>query len=452
MSKKNLVLFIAFLFLFALAQKAFSQDVLSTYIKLALDSNVALKQKNFDIQEARIDLERAKTLFYPSVNFSSQYTVANGGRSIDIPVGDLLNPVYGTLNQLTSSTKFPQIQNQSVKFLPNDYNDSKIELTVPIYNANLKYNKELKEGLINNYLEDEVIYKRDLVLNVKQAYYAYLQTAKAVSIYTNALATVNENLRFSEKLVKNNAATKDIFLKAKAQVSNVQSLLAEAKQEQNNAAAYLNFLLNRPLNAIVAEDSLLFQQNEKETSLNVELTVNREEITKLKNTQNVLQTNLQLNNTYKLPQLNAFYNAGFQGYGYKFNSNHFYQLAGLQLTWNIFKGNDNKLKAKQTEIDIEAINSKMTDVENQLKLQVTTIYNSYTAAIETLNNSIDEVASTKEAFRIIDKKFKEGQALQIEWIDARTQMTNAEIEYSLKQLDVLSKNAALERATATYKF
>ena len=147
-----------------------------------------------------------------------------------------------------------------------------------------------------------------------------------------------------------------------------------------------------------------------------------------------------------------FYNTGFQVTVINLTATIF-TSTGLQLTWNIFKGNDNKLKAKQTEIDIEAINSKMTDVENQLKLQVTTIYNSYTAAIETLNNSIDEVASTKEAFRIIDKKFKEGQALQIEWIDARTQMTNAEIEYSLKQLDVLSKkNAALERATATYKF
>ncbi|HRH59154.1 MAG TPA: TolC family protein, partial [Chitinophagaceae bacterium] len=357
-----------------------------------------------------------------------------------------------TLNQLTSSAKFPQVENQSQQFLPNDFNDTKIEVTLPVYNPSIKLNKQLKEELINTYKADEDIYKRELVMQIKQAYYQYLQAGKALNVYTNAIATVSENLRYNEKLVKNNAATKDAVLKAKAQLSQVQSSLIDAQQQQKNAAAYFNFLINQPLDEIIEQDSGILQQTDAGIVLSIDETSQREELAKIKSAEKVLQKNLQLSNTYKLPVLNAFYNVGFQGYGYKFNDNHFYQLAGLQLTWNIFKANDNKLKTKQTQTDIDAIQNQYADVQNRLRLQATTAYNNYSAALQSLSSKQAETESSREAFRVIDKKFKEGMALQIEWIDARTQMTNAEIQYSLKQLDVLNKAAELERATAAWKF
>ena len=452
MNKKTLLLLSAALLLWALWQRAFGQEVLNRYIQNGLDSNLALKQTSFNISKAQLDLDRARSLFYPQVNLSSQYTVSNGGRNIDLPLGDILNPVYSTLNQLTSSTKFPQLQNQSEQFLPNDFNDTKFEVTMPLYNPSIKLNRQLKEELISNYKADRDIYKRDLVKNIKQAYYQYLQAGKAVAIYTNALSTVNENLRFSEKLVKNNVATKDVVLKAKAQASQIQTSLIDAQQQQKNAAAYFNFLLNKNLDAAVETDSTLFLQSNQQLSPDIDYTYHREELSKLKSTEKVLQKNLQLSQAYKLPTLNAFYNVGFQGFGYKFNDNHFYQLAGLQLNWNIFKGNDNKLKEKQSQVDIDAIKNQYDDVQNQLRLQATTSYNSYIASLQSLRSSADEVQSATEAFRTIDKKYKEGLALQLEWTDARTQMTNAEIQYSLKQLNVLNKAAELERATATYKF
>ncbi|WP_431211907.1 hypothetical protein ACQ86N_39985 [Puia sp. P3] len=82
--------------------------ILDQYIRLGLDSNLALHQRNFDLQRSRLDLKRARSLFYPQAGLSSQYTLANGGRTIDIPIGDLLNGAYSTLNQLTNSKKFPR--------------------------------------------------------------------------------------------------------------------------------------------------------------------------------------------------------------------------------------------------------------------------------------------------------------------------------------------------------
>ena len=450
MKPKTQFLFIVFLILFALWQNAFGQTVLDGYIKKGLDSNLAIRQRLFDLQKAKLDLDRARTLFYPQANLNAQYTLASGGRSIDIPIGDLLNNVYSSLNQLTSSTKFSQVQNQKVQFLPNNFQDTKVEVTVPIYNPSLQYNKKIKEQQIYTQQQAVNLYKRELVFNIRQAYYQYVQATKAVAIYNNALATVNESLRYNEKLVKNQVATKEVTLKARTEVSKVQTSLADAESKQKNAAAYFNFLLNQSFTALVVIDSSLFTTNEKEQTTSMETPQNREELKQLQSAEKVLETAQKLNNTYKLPSLNGFYNIGFQGYGYKFGDNQFYQLGGLQLTWNLFKANDNKLKIKQAQIDIDAIKTQYQDVSNQLALQVTTTYNEYQSALTAMRNANDEVLSTHEAYRLTNSRYLQGQALQIELIDARTQMTNADITASLAQLAVLNKEAELERVTATY--
>lgn len=428
-----------------------AQSILDNYVKQGLDSNLLIKQKSFDIQRAKLDLERAKTLFYPQVGLNAQYTLATGGRTQEVPIGDLLNNAYKTLNELTSSSKFPQVQNQEIKFLPNNFHDTKIEVSMPVYNPELKYNKAIKEETINGRHAEVNVYKRDLVKNIKQAYYQYLQATKAVQVYTNALDVVNENLRVSEKLVKNTVATRDVVLKSKTQVSQVQTSLVDAQQNRNNAAAYFNFLLNQPLETNIVVDSTIFQALDNKLLLIPAVPEGREELAQLKSGEKALHTSMQLNDSYKLPRLNAFYNVGFQGFGYNLFDKQFYQLGGLQLTWNIFKGNDNKLKAKQSQVDMEQLRTQYDDVQKQLLLQVTTAYNSYLASTQALQNANDEVASTREAYRLTDKKFREGQALQIELIDARTQMTNAEIKYSLAQLAVLNRSAELERATASYQ-
>ncbi len=438
------------LIMLAAAAQLPAQSILDGYLKKGLDSNLQLKQKSFDVEKARLDLDRAKALFYPQVEVNSQYTLATGGRSQDLPIGDLLNNVYSSLNQLTSSNKFPQVQNQTIKFLPNNFHDTKIAVAMPVYNPELKLNRSIKEEMINGRLAEIEVYKRDLVKNIKQAYYQYLQAEKAVEIYNNALAVVNENLRVSEKLVKNTVATRDVVLKSKTQVSQVQTSLAGAMENKKNAAAYFNFLLNQPFETPVEKDTAIYNSLNTTQTVTAEIPAGREELAQIKSGQKALQTSLKLNESFKLPRLNAFYNIGFQGFGFNVFDKQFYQLGGLQLTWNIFKGNDNKLKIKQTQADIQQLQTQYNDVEKQLQLQVTTTYNAYLTAVQTLQSAADETESSREAYRLTDKKYREGQALQIELIQARTEMTNAEIKYSLAQLAVLNKSAELERVTAAY--
>ncbi|OIR12655.1 outer membrane efflux protein [mine drainage metagenome] len=427
-----------------------SQNILEQYVKLGLDSNLAVKQKNFDLKKAKLDLQRAEALFYPQVNFASQYTAANGGRSSDLPIGDLLNGVYSTLNKLTATNNFPQVSNQTINFLPNDFHDTRFEVLIPLVNTDIKYNKQIKSELINTQQQDVLLYKRELVKMIKQAYYQYLQADKALNIYENALNSVNENLRLNEKLVKNNVATKEVIARAKTQVSQVETSIIEATNNKKNALAYFNFLLNQPLETPVNIDSSLLQHLQIKLTVPLEVPVQREELAKLQSVKKVYSTNLKLTDATKIPKLNAAYNIGFQGNGFTFDNKQFYQLAAVQLQWNLFKGFDNRYKIKQSQIDIDAIQNQYNDVQKQMLLQVSTANNTYLSAWAALKSTSDEVQSSKEVYEFTEKRYKEGQALLIELTDARTQMTNAAIKYSLAQLAVLNREAELERVTASY--
>lgn len=445
---------ILLLLLAAITTRASSQAILDTYLKAGLDSNLALHQRDFDLQRSELDLRRAQSYFYPQAGINSQYTIANGGRTQPIPIGDLLNNVYSTLNELTASNKFRQVANQSIQFLPNDFQDTKLEVTMPIINTDLLHNKEVSSETVNVRRADRDVYRRDLVRGIRQAYYQYLQAGKAVEVYTAALALVKENRRVSEKFVENNIATREIVFRSQAQVSQVEASLIEAQNNRRNAAAYFNFLLNRAIDSPILTDSTLMSAplTGADGSPAANASTGREELGRLRSYQHILQSNLKWDRNYLIPRLNAFYDVGYQGFGFHFNGTQFYQLAGVQLSWTLFKANDNKYKIRQSQIDIESIDDEYRQLTQQLTLEQQTADNNYHSALEALRALADESGSAREAYRLAERRFNEGQALQVELIDARTQLTSAEIRYSLGRLAVLNRAADLERVTAAYKF
>ncbi|HEX6430729.1 MAG TPA: TolC family protein, partial [Niastella sp.] len=216
--------------------------------------------------------------------------------------------------------------------------------------------------------------------------------------------------------------------------------------------AYFNCLLNQSLDSPIIADPTIFERLNTTITAGTEVPVRREELAKLQSAQKVAGTSIKMNRSYIIPKLNAFYNIGYQGFGFQFNSDQFYQLGGLQFRWDLFKANDNKYKIRQSQLELEALNTQYKDVEQQLTLQVRTTANNYRSAIETLQARTDEVQSTQETYRFAERRFREGQALQLELIDARTQLTNAQLNYSLAQLAVLTRAAELERVMATYNF
>ena len=430
---------------------ASGQKIIDSYIRIGLDSNLALQQKYFNLQNARLELKKAQAMAYPHVEFTSEYNRASGGRSEEIPIGDLLNDVNATLNRLTTSNKFPLLQNQTLNFIPDNFHDSRVELSVPLINREIRINKQIKKELIHTQDADIEMYKRDLVYDVRRACYRYAQSCKAVSIYSNAMSAVEENLRISERQVKNSIATREVVLRSASQVSLVLSQLTEAVSNRDNAAAWLNFLINRPLNTPVLIDSLPNELSYAAQVNNATFSIAPVYLSKLESAKEVLRLGVRSSRAYSYPKLAAYYHTGFQGFGFNLFDKQFYQLGGLQLKLNIFQGYYNKHAVQQSTTLLASIEVQLDELTKRLNLQATTAFHEYQAAVQKLQHLNQVVQSTQETYRYVELRYQQGQALQLELIDARTKMTNAKIDYSLGQLTILYKAAELEMITNSFK-
>src|SRR6218665_4199541 len=129
---KKLTLYL--LFLISSGNTIAQSKILQDYVEAGLESNLSLKQQNLELEKAIKSIDIAKSNLFPRIAFAPNYTLAAGGRKLDFPVGDLLNPVYKTLNQLTSSSNFPSIENVSQQLAPNNFHETKVTFQYPIFN------------------------------------------------------------------------------------------------------------------------------------------------------------------------------------------------------------------------------------------------------------------------------------------------------------------------------
>ena len=73
--------------------EAQSSDILNRYVTDAYSKSPLLKEALLKLESQRISEDIATRMNKPEVGFGATYSLADGGRRIEFPVGDLLNPV-----------------------------------------------------------------------------------------------------------------------------------------------------------------------------------------------------------------------------------------------------------------------------------------------------------------------------------------------------------------------
>jgi outer membrane protein len=423
--------------------------VLAGYIQYALDSNLVIKQKAVSLEKSMIALQEARSYFLPAVQLGGSYTLAQGGRTIDIPVGDLLNPVYSTLNQLTSSNKFPQISNVEEQFLPNNFYDVRLRTTYPLLNPDIKYNRQIKEQQIKLNEAEIDLYKRELVKDVKVAYYTYLLASEGIRIYENTKAVVERGLRVNESLYKNGKGLPAYINRSEADVQQVEAQWQSAKNEADKAKAYFNFLLNKPLTDdieihIPELPETLFLPEADITSI-----AKREELLQLQTTEAINKSVIRLNESFRQPRVNTFFDLGSQGFDFVNSGKGPYYMFGLQVDMPIFQGKRNLYKIDQSKKDLEQTRTQQQLVAQQLELQAFTARNNVLTTLSNYRAGVKQVQAAASYFKLIDRGRSEGTNSFIEWLDARNQLTTAEVQQQINKYRTLMAYADYERQIAS---
>lgn len=425
------------------------ENVLDRYIKQAFDHNQGLQQRNFQLDKSLIALKEAKAMFYPQIGLAGSYTKSGGGRTIDIPIGDMLNNVYSTLNTLTNSQQFPQLKNQSFLLNPDNFYDAHVRTSLPLINTEIWYAQKIRKENISLQQATVNVYKRELVKDLKTAYYQYYQAAKAVEIYNIALAQVQENIRVNKSFLDNGVRNSTALTRAQAEQQKIVTSITEAQNKQKNAQAYFNFLMNEPFTTEITLDSTLFTP-----SLSAELNStagSREELIQLEQQKKIARLQYKLSSSYLVPRLSTFLDLGSQASNWKVDNKSRYYMFGVNLQWDLFAGGQRKYRAQQAASDVQVIQASYNETNNALQLEVNTAQNNYRTANASFTNAQTQLQFSEKYYNDQLKVYKAGQLLYIELLDAENQLTSARLQLSVAFAQVQTALAEIERTQATYK-
>ena len=426
-----------------------AQQVLDTYIKEGLANNLVLQDKNASLEQSLLALKDAKSFFIPSVDFGASYTLAEGGRTIAFPVGDLLNPVYSTLNKLTASNKFPQIENVSEQLLPDNFYDTRFRTTLPLLNTDLIYQQQIRKEQVNWTSYQVEIYRATLIQDIRVAYFNFCAAHSSISILKNTLQLVEQNLKDTRSLVENGKRLPAAVLRAESELEQVKSLLIEAELKTNNAAQYLNFLVNRPLDQPVAFEEIPLDLSRLDQLLLEDLHPQNPEMRAMQSMETIQETVLKSGKNYWVPKLSTYADIGSQGFDWSFDSQSKYLMWGLNFSMPVFQGGRNQNQIQRNVLGLESVQRQKELVNQKLNLGLQTQRNEVKTLLAALQSSEKKLVSASAYLKLVDRGFKDGSQSLLEFIDARNQYTQAALQKNISAYKLQMALAQLERQLST---
>ena len=427
---------------------------LDALVEQAWRSNLALAGQAVEVDRAAARLAEARSRFLPRVDFAARYTLADGGRTIDVPIGDLLNGAYATLNQYLAgqgqSPRFGPVANQSIPLLREREQETKLRLTQPLYAPAIsRGTRAAREGLAAREAQ-RTAYQRQLRAEVHEAYFHHTQAAAGVAIYASALDLVEESVRVNRTLATQDKVTADIVLRAEAEAAAVRQQLADAGKGCDFARSFLNFLLNRPLETPVPELAESAASAYSSLLEQVELpglsAAQREELTALQAAQSAARAQTGVVAARRRPTLALAVESGIQGESYRTGTDARYSMGSVVFDWNLFDGAELRNATAQARADERRVALQQEEVRLQLDLQLQEARDEFLVARSALATAALRREATREAYRLVARREAEGLASQVTVLDARTALTSAEFNFVSTRARVAIAAARLDRA------
>ena len=433
--------------------------VIDDYVRLGQQANLSLAHQRMEADRSELALRAAQARLRPELSLESRYTVNSGGRVVTVPVDQLLNPAYQTLNELLVSmgqpARFTALTEIGFPLLRRHEQDTHVALRQPLYAPGLIDAVEAGRAGTDAARLGTAALERTQRRDITRTYLLTQQARAAEAIVAGGVDILRENLRINEALYDNGKLTQDAVLRARAELLAATQQRIDAEQGRSQAERALNVLLNRPLDAPIeagdigdaaalaalaaadvgAADSMVARAREA-----------RPELRQLQRAADGAAAQLRAAQSRRGPTLALGVDAGVQGENFGTGPRYNYASGSLLLEWTLFDGG-----ARRAAVDSARLAARQADNQRQLgeqrvEMEARTALDAARAAREALAAAQARAEAARAAFRIASRKRDEGAATQIEFLDARNALTSAELNLAWTRLDVLERRAELDYA------
>lgn len=420
-----------------------AQVLMDGYVAEGLSRNLTLAQQTLAAKRSEYGVREATSRMLPSVGLNARYTEYSGV----INIGDFVNPTYQTLNQILGEQRFPTDINATLPMRQ----ETKFALTLPIYNAALLGNRERALAIRNAKGAERRIVMRQLTADIQLAWLGVASAAQVVKSLRATLPVLDENLRVSERLAASGQSTVDATYRGRAERSELQQQIVEAEQREAAARRVFNQLRNREPDApvIVADDSSLITSTVVAANDAIQTALrSREELDAADEVISIASAERRIATSAWKPSIALAADYGVQGDRYQFDRKHDVATASLVVSWNLFNGGQDAARKSQATIARDEAELGRRLAEQQIRTQVATAYDALNAQHSALSAANDRFESARRSFTLIERRYAEGLAPHVEYLVARTALTNATINQVLTRYSYAARRVEFERAAA----
>ncbi len=414
-----------FVFLIFLTAQNTVNFSLSDAIEFAYNNNAELRQLKIELDKSISDIGIARAAFYPTITATGYYAYLS-----DLPIFQM------------DSIAIPMGQHENYNF--------QVSLQQVLFAWGKIYDAYRIAGLSCDMAQLQLLRKKqEIRCSVVKSYYGLLVLAEMVKLTKESMDQLLRHEQAVKKRYEAGLVSQFDLLRSQVQVANLKPRLIEAENGLRLAREGFKMVLGLPqdkeFNLI---DSLeIIEENFDFELLKVEALSKRAELKNLEKVERVSKLAKTIRARSNLPTLVAGvsydrkkpFSFGGNDWGSSLTFNVGFQIPIFTGYKNLYEYNKSKLQLKEVELAYE-------NLTKGIILEVKQAYFNLTAAKEAISAAKENVNQAEKALNIIETRYKNGLATNLEYLDSQLATMQAKINYLNALKDYLSARADLIKA------
>ncbi len=410
---------------------------LSQAVQLAIDHNRPVKIAQLDITKARWQVAQAKSKRFPEIS-----TYFFGSGNLTSPSFTFKKGIFGTVNNAPSPS-----QDTHIKLSQGFTGYAVAQVAQPVtqlYKIHLAIREqELGVDLAGQKYQAK---RQSVVADVRQAYYAVLQTESALDVAQVTVKQYQETDRVVLDYVAQRSALQSSSLEVKAKLAQSQYQVVQLSDTLTTQKEYLNNLLGRDLDTPFRTEQVppispeeMDLKLARQTSL-----AKRPEIKEAEIDVRRADYDRKLAKSQYIPDIGAAFH-----YLSPINTQVLPEniaSAGVEMKWDPFEWGARRDDVKQKETTVEQSKYQLQETRSQILLDVDNTFRklSESRSLVVVAGAARDAADEK--LREVTDQFGKSVVLLRDLLEQQAATANADHEYQQSLLGFWSAKANFEKA------
>ncbi len=400
--------------------------ILKDLISKGLDKSHSVNINNYDAEQAKIDQKLARSVFLPKITLNGSYTRLDDDITFDDDTQDLLIATQKLLIKEAAGISFnnPFPESISLEAIPNLQNKNILKSSMDVdwvlfsgleaSNA-LKASKH-KEASLNHLGMAE---KDKIALIIIETYDKLALVNASKRVLTTTEKYLNEQEYYVKKAIEYGLATPI----SRKKIELAQQQLAGKLLEFDHNKTLLIEVLHQLTDESIENLSLLNPQLQPFATDSISSPEKRSEIKALEEAEKATLYKSKMEKSNFIPKL------ALKGH-YEFIEDDLSLLdpkwfVGVGIKWNVFDGNQSRLKSKKSIIESKKYREQIEDANELIALNIIKTELSYESSLQNTKIVQKETELASDTYDMINKQYKNDLATISDVLDALKDLEKA---------------------------